>query len=117
MRGAGRGVFAKIAIKKGEIIERCPIIEIPEGDLAQVNESILVTYFYSFGKKNKRLMIVLGFGSIYNHSYTPNATYKEQYKERLVEFVALRDIKKDEEIMVNYVQGNKKYKHPLWFDV
>jgi uncharacterized protein len=62
-------------------------------------------------------MIVLGFGSIYNHSYIPNALYKERYKERLVEFVALRDIKKDEEIAVNYVQGSKKSEHPLWFDV
>jgi uncharacterized protein len=117
MPSAGRGVFAKTDIKKDEIIERCPVIEIPEGDLAQVNESILVTYFYSFGKSRKRLVIVLGFGSIYNHSYIPNAVYKEQYKERLVDFVSLRDIKKDEEIMVNYVQGNKNYKHPLWFDV
>jgi len=75
-----------------------------------------LTYFYFFGKKKERLVLTLGFGSLYNHTDTPNARYKEQYSETAIDFIALRDIKKDEEITVNYAQGKKK-KHPLWFDI
>ena len=73
---AGRGVYARRDIKKDEIIEKCPIIEVPKHDVANLRESILVTYFFYFGKNKERLIIALGFGSIYNHTYEPNATYK-----------------------------------------
>jgi len=113
---SGRGVFARQAIKKGELIESCPVIEIPENDLASLNESILVTYFFSFGKKKERLMIALGFGSLYNHSYKPNARYQENPKEGVIDFIAIQDIKNDEEITTNYNYGNPKNTNPLWFE-
>jgi hypothetical protein len=50
--------------------------------------------------------MVLGFGSLYNHSYTPNATYVKKPDERVVEFVALQDIGSSEEITVNYNNGD-----------
>ena len=115
MPDAGRGVFARIAIHKGELIEICPVIPIPEHDMASLSEGILVTYFYFFGKKKERMVVALGFGSIYNHTDTPNATYKEREKDQAIEYIALRDIEKDEEITVNYVQGKKNNKIPLWF--
>jgi len=62
-------------------------------------------------------MVVLGFGSIYNHSHQPNAKYKEKYKDRSIDFIAINEIKKDEEITVNYNQGKQKHKSPLWFNV
>lgn len=114
MPDAGRGVFARFAIKKGELIEKCPVIEIPEHDVAALSHSILLTYFYFFGKNKERIVVALGFGSIYNHTYSPNASYIAREKEQVIEFIAIKDIKKDEEITVNYVQENKE-KHPLWF--
>ena len=51
---------------------------------------------------------------MYNHSYSPNATYNKRVKEKLIDFVALKDIKKDEEITVNYNFGNPDDKSPLW---
>jgi SET domain-containing protein len=114
---AGRGVFAKVIIKKGELIEMCPVVLIPEHDVAGLSESFLLTYFYFFGKNRERIVFALGFGSVYNHNYAPNATYKENRGGKALEFIALRDIKKDEEITVNYVQGKHKNKHPLWFSV
>lgn len=113
---AGRGVYARADIKKGEIIERCPVIEVPRYDTSNLKESILVTYFFYFGKKKQRLAIALGFGSIYDHSYKPNATYKIKLTGRTMDFVALKDIKKDDEITVNYNFGNPKDKRPLWFN-
>ena len=114
---AGRGVYAGCDIKKGEIIEICPVIEVPKYDMSNLTESILVTYFFYFGKKRERLVVALGFGSIYNHTYTPNATYKKKHAERTMEFVALKDIKKDDEITVNYNYGDPKDKSPLWFNM
>lgn len=109
-----RGVFAKKDIKKGETIESCPVIEFSESESSNFKESNLVTYTYYFGKDKNQATILLGFGSIYNHSYTPNAVYKA--KEEIIDFTAKRNIKKDEEILVNYLQESKNSKNPLWFE-
>ena len=113
---AGRGVYARRDIKKGEIIERCPIIEVPKHDVSNLRESILVTYFFYFGKNKERLIIALGFGSIYNHTYKPNARFEIKQKDMIIDFVALNDIKKDDEITIDYYNGHPK-KTPLWFEV
>jgi SET domain-containing protein len=115
---AGRGVFAKFDIKRGEIIERCPFIKVPKNDLSKLSESFLVTYFIYFGKNKEQIALTLGFGSIYNHSSKPNAVFKIKQKEKLIEFVALSNIKKDIEITFNYNgSDNKVHKNPLWFEV
>ena len=116
---AGRGVFARRNIKKDEIIESCPIIEVPKHDMSNLKENVLVTYFFYFGKNKECLAIALGFGSIYNHSYKPNTAYKIKSREKIIDFIALNDIKKDDEITFNYYnRGNLKgKKSPLWFEV
>ena len=117
IKNAGRGVFAAQNIEKDEVIEVCPLIIAPKNDMPNLRESILVTYSFYFGKKKERLAVALGFGSIYNHSYTPNATYKIKVKEKTINFIAIKDIKKNDEITVNYNFGNPKNKNPLWFAV
>lgn len=112
---AGRGVFAKVDIMKGEVIEQCPFIEFPEDDALVINDSMLIAYIYYLGKNKERSMILLGFGSIYNHSDKPNAKYKERYKDNIVDFIAINQIKKNEEITVNYIQSDDKHS-PLWFE-
>jgi SET domain-containing protein len=116
---AGRGVYAKRDIKKDKIIESCPIIEVPKHDMSNLKESILVTYFFYFGKNKERLAIALGFGSIYNHTYKPNAMFKIKPKDMIIDFIALNDIKKDDEITFNYYNCSKPKdkKSPLWFEV
>lgn len=110
---SGRGVFAKVDIKKGELIERCPVIEIPKSDVSNLKESALINYYFYYGTENERLAIALGFGSIYNHSYEPNTTYKKKPAEKVIDFVALQDIKKDDEITVNYNFGDPDDKSPV----
>jgi SET domain-containing protein len=116
---AGRGVFTRRDIKKGEIIETCPLIEINKHDMASLSESILVTYFFFFGRKKDRLAIALGYGSIYNHSGKPNAVFKINPTENMMDFTALRKIKKGEEITFDYYNSSnpKHKKNPLWFEV
>ena len=43
----------------------------------------------------------LGYGSIYNHSYEPNASSLNVVPD-IMEFVALKDIQQGEEITINY---------------
>jgi SET domain-containing protein len=115
---AGRGVFAKRDIKKSEVIEKSPIIEVSPHDMANINGSILLTYFFYYGKNKNQSAIALGFGSIYNHSYKPNISYKIYSKEGFIEFIALRDINKGDELTFNYQGGSKQNgKKPLWFEV
>ncbi len=109
-------MFAKLSIKIGEVIERCPIIEIPKENLTSLEASNLLNYIYFFGKRKDKQLIALGYGSIYNHNYIPNAKYRIMPKERTIEFISIKNIKKDEEITVNYVGGNNK-NAPLWFEV
>ena len=117
VENAGRGVFAKRIIKKGESIETCPIIEIPLGDASAINESILLTYFFFHGKQKEKVWLALGFGSLYNHSYTPNAAYTINDSDSTIEFVATGDIPADNEITFDYKAGNPQNRNPLWFEV
>ncbi len=113
---AGRGVFASKKIKAGETIERCPIILLSEDDTAHIRRTELHNYYFMWGtdKTRHKSGICLGFGSIYNHSYAPNATYKKLIEEEVIDFVAIKDIAKGEEITVNYNYGNPDDKSKLW---
>ena len=108
--GKGRGVFARILIPKGTIFETVPMLVCKQDDLVG---STLMDYVYAWGKETVGL--ALGYGSMYNHSYKPNARYFDLPVQRK-EFVALRDIQPGEEVTINY-NGEPKDKKPVWFDV
>jgi uncharacterized protein len=110
---AGRGVFAVNDIAKGQIIEKCPVILVPAKEAVKLRETILRNYYFLWGNSGN-LAIGLGYSSLYNHSYTPNATYKKNIEEKTIEYTTLRTIRKDEEIVVNYNYGNPNDKSPLW---
>lgn len=116
LENAGRGVFAKRDIRKGEVVETCPVIEIPTHDVSAVNKSILLTYFFFHGKKKEKIWLALGYGSLYNHSYTANVMYIINERNGTIDFVALSDIAKDSEITFDY-KGESLQNNPLWFEV
>lgn len=98
-RRKGRGVFARTAIPKGAVIERAPVIVVPMKEiLAASSQPVLADYTYEWGRNT--VAIVLGYGSLYNHSYRPNA---QVLTGRLTQiFVAIRNIQRGEEITFNY---------------
>jgi uncharacterized protein len=99
IKGKGRGVFAKCAIRKGSIIERVPVLLVPIGDLVGGLENpTLKKYFYLWSKK--QIAVSLGFGSLYNHSFGPNARYI--HGSQMLTYRALCNIAKGEEITINY---------------
>lgn len=118
IKNAGRGIFAEVNIRKGEVVERCPIVLIDEEEVADLRKTELHNYYFMWGddEKNHKAAICLGFGSLYNHSYAPNAAYKKIHEEKLIEFVAIKDIMKGGEITVNYNYGNPEDKSKLWIE-
>ena len=116
IKNAGRGVFASVDILAGELIERCPIILLSEKETPLIKQTELQNYYFRWGddRAHHQAGIGLGFGSIYNHSYSPNVTYTKLIDQELIDFVAIHNIKKDEEITVNYNFGNPHDKTRLW---
>ena len=114
--GKGRGVFAGEKITKDEIIESAPAIIFPELDWKQIEDTKFTYYCFLWGKDFKQGALVLGFGSLYNHSYKPNADYIRREESQTMDYVALRDIEEGEEITINY-NGDLNDMSPMWFDV
>jgi uncharacterized protein len=109
--GKGRGVFAGKNFRKSEIIERCPVLVIPEQERPHLNATGLHNYYFTW---RREAVIALGLGSLYNHSFAPNARYLKVYSRSWIEIVAIRAIRKGEEITVNY-NGRPNSQAPLWF--
>lgn len=114
----GYGVFAKRRIGAGEVLETCPVILMPQRRKKYLQLTELKDYFFNWGLEQppQQVAVVLGWGSLFNHSFTPNAQYVADYEANLMLFVALEDIMPDVEILVNY-NGQPDDKTPVWFDV
>lgn len=109
-----RGVFANYVIKEGQIIEEAPALVIPKEQADTVHSTTLQDYVFEWGDDGKELALALGYGSLYNHSYEPNAYYEQDFDNNVFEIVAHRDIPKGEEITINY-NGTPEDHSPLWF--
>jgi SET domain-containing protein len=53
--------------------------------------------------------MVLGFGSLYNHSNEANATYAPDLKNHMMTFSASRDIFPHEEITIHYGPAGEQF--------
>jgi hypothetical protein len=91
----GRGVFAARPFGKGEIVERCPTISVPEGEVS----GKLMNYV--FQPEDGYVLVVLGYGMLYNHSARPNLEWV-QTGRTVVTFTSKRAIKQGEELTHDY---------------
>jgi SET domain-containing protein len=96
---AGRGAFALKNIREGATVERCPALEVTDRD---VGGELLNYVFY--GSDEKKRLVAMGNGMLFNHSSTPNVAYYLEETSLGPELViyALRDIRKGEELFYNY---------------
>ncbi len=96
---SGRGAFALKKISEGDIIERCPALEVTDQD---VGGELLNYVFY--GSTESARLVVMGNGMLFNHSSTPNVAYYREQGALGVELVlyALRNISKGEELFYSY---------------
>ncbi|MGF9695881.1 SET domain-containing protein [Paenibacillus sp. MABNR03] len=107
-----RGVFATVDIPKGQLIHQAPVVPYPNEDHEHVEKTILEDYVFEYGANHTA--ILLGYGSLINHSYEPNATYDINFENHTFDFYAYKDIKAGEEVLINY-NGEEDNMDPLWF--
>ena len=92
----GRGVFATRRYVKGQLIESCPTVEVPDADVT----GRLDDYVYS-SVKDGEVLIVLGYGMLYNHSANPNVEYFQD-EPSVIMFRALRTVMPGDELTIDY---------------
>jgi len=112
-QGKGRGVFAQHRLRKGQVIERAPVVVIPAAEVKYIEKTVLNAYVYTWGPNND-CALALGLASIYNHSYEPNADFEKHLGEKVLVISALRDIEEGEEITINY-NGPPEDQTAIWF--
>lgn len=113
-RTKGRGIFATAFIAEGTVFEQAPVLVMPAKEVnVEIEDTVLSHYMFAWGKST--VAVALGFGSLYNHSYTPNACY-EDVSGQMKNYIAIRDIQAGEEVTINY-NGDANSTDPVWFDV
>ncbi len=108
-----RGVFATCDIAKGKLFHEAPVIPYPNEQHQLIEHTVLADYVFEYGINHTA--IILGYGSLFNHSYEPNATYDINFENHTFIYYAYKDIKAGEEILINY-NGEIEDKTPLWFN-
>jgi len=114
----GRGAFAQRDFAAGEVVEQCPVIILLR-PFAQLPPR-LQTMVFNWGnlaKSTPSHALALGFGSLYNHSNPANLRYEAKPDNEAICYIAVRDIKKDEELTINYNAGGGSHvsEHDTWF--
>jgi SET domain-containing protein len=115
--GKGRGVVALRAFDVGEIIEVVPVLVVRHSDVLDQTE--LANYVYNWPTGDNDVAIAFGFGSLYNHSYEPNARYDKRPDDGgfgTICYTCIRPISVGDEIVINY-NGTPEDRSPMWFDL
>ena len=105
----GIGVFAKSNIMRGEVIEVSP--SIPMGNktgnrFTDPFHNYKFTYPRDFNSDNLEYVVCLGYGSLYNHSETPNCNWRTEKPYRFI-FYTVDDISEGDELCIYY--GDSTY--------
>lgn len=96
----GRGVFAERAFAPGNAVEVCPVLLI-DSDLRSIPEPVRRIVFNWPGD---HYALVLGYGSIYNHSDDPNLSFSRDLKKLTMTFTALMPIDAGDQLTIDYNQ-------------
>lgn len=111
----GRAVFAGEALLKGTLIEVSPVIEMSKEERTLLDQTLLHDYIFLWGNDQLQCCIAPGYLSLYNHDYQANCDYEMEFDEAIIRVITVRDVKKGEELCINY-NGNWNDTRPVWFD-
>ena len=97
--GGDYSIIAKTQFARGELIEVCPLIILPE-----IVKTIdrLKDLVFEINKDKGEFGLVLGYGSMYGHSDESNVDYAYNKRQRHMFFIANRAIKAQEELTIDY---------------
>ena len=111
----GRGVFTSVPITADSVIEIAPVIVMTLQDRKLLDQTLLYNYIFEWGKEKDRCCMALGLVPIYNHSYQSNCEYIMDYEDDTITIKTVRDIKKGEELTINY-NGDWNDASKVWFE-
>lgn len=115
VKGKGRGVFALRDIAKGTLIECVPVVLMPLVHIKGGIDNSWLSKCAFVWRTKEHVALPLGYGPIYNHSYSPNADYFWGSGLEM-RYEAIRDIKEGDEICINY-NGDPKDRTDVGFEV
>jgi uncharacterized protein len=93
----GRGVFATRAFATGDAVEHCPTLELPADEVV----GQLGDYVFGSNAGEDEVILLLGYGMLYNHSHKPNCEYVQE-EPRVITFVTIRPVKPGDELTIDY---------------
>lgn len=109
--GKRRGVVATRQIPSGALIERAPVLVIPDHHRALTDKTVIFQYAFMWEHDRHRtelcsgtgcVAIALGITSLINHSDRPNAACRRRIEAQDIELRAVRDIDAGDEIVIGY---------------
>jgi len=97
----GWGVFIGEDIKKGQLVEECPMASITQitNDYAFIDEHLMR---YPITETTALWFIPTGYSILLNQSYTPNLKWSIDVEKRIMYLHAIQDIKANEELFIIY---------------
>lgn len=107
----GRGVYAPRRLHAHTLIEKSPTLIFSSEDYTSHDLTSTLLGSYTFTWQNAAQALCLGLGSLFNHSPTPNVSFKKDYTNGLMEFWTSRVIEEGEELNICYSADESK----LWF--
>jgi uncharacterized protein len=98
---SGLGMFANENIRKGSIIEHCPLLFLKREFI--LKDSLLWKYLFKPSFKNQTFTtLAFGYCSIYNHHQHKVNVHHVQDCDRMMKIVAMKNIKKGQELYLDY---------------
>lgn len=111
----GKGVFTTAFIEKGTVIEIAPVLVMGESDRIHLDKTRLHDYIFEWESKQQTCCMALGYVPMYNHASPSNCDYDMDFEHQTMSIKAVRDIKKGEELFINY-NGAWNELDAVWFD-
>ena len=108
----GRGVFATRRFGIDDVVEVCPVLEVPADQRLALEATSLNGYVFEWADDG--VGVALGCGSLYNHSWDANAGYEVDFDAGEIRVYAVRPIDAGEEVTINYT-GVPDGRGELWF--
>jgi SET domain-containing protein len=99
------GVFARLPIKKYEILEEFPYFKVLTDEMNNIKG--FTEYSYSFDDKFS--IIGMGFCGLYNHSFKPNVHFEIDRVNEVMRHYAITDIDVGDELTLDYGEENASY--------
>ena len=115
----GRGVFAARAFTAGEVVEECPVVLLRKPYEALHKELKTFVFHWEVPEGAAATQaLALGYGSLYNHANPANMRYETDGASLVLRLIAVRDIRPDEELTINYNAegGGEASDEDWWFE-